>query len=166
MNGCKDGLRVLFVDFYTSLDRKYGLIVSNPPTFPRLPNGRGENGIDQAFFAGETGHEFIDSVADQARSFLLPSGKLFLLVPSYLDPAETVAKLKLSGLSADVRATIKVLVADYVREVSAYGLPGQQMLDVALRQSISENRKKAFELDAEGRPLAFWLSLIVATRVE
>ena len=166
LNRCDAGLRVMHTDLFGGLDRKYGLVVSNPPTFPRPQDNGCEHGIGDAFFAGKTGREFIDSVADTVSPFLLPRGKLLLLVPSYLDPERTLRRLVSHGLLAGTYGTMHVPVNDYVRHMASHGLDGLAMINAAYRESRLIGVERPFLLDRQGRPLAFWLKLVLATKPE
>jgi methylase of polypeptide subunit release factors len=164
LNHCEFGLRVLESNLFEKLDRKYGLIVSNPPTFPHPEHNGIESGISQAFFAGKNGRDFVDVVANNAAPFLIPRGRLLLLVPSYLDPKRTLDMLRSTGLLGVIPATLEVSLDDYVRNVASYGLDADEMINAAFKESRVNATKHPFKLDRGGQPVAFQLSLIMARK--
>ena len=82
-------LEVLRGDLFAPVeDRRFDLIVSNPPHIAAGPDGRA----------------LLDRICDAAATHLRPGGRILLVHSSLSDPAESERRLAASGLSARVAA--------------------------------------------------------------
>ena len=83
-------------------DRRFDLILSNPPYLPgdigRLP-GRG---LARAWEGGRSGRAFIERIAAQAREHLTEGGRLLLVYSSVCGEDETLELLRAGGLEPTV----------------------------------------------------------------
>ena len=97
-------LEVLRGDLFEPVeDRRFDLIVSNPPYIPAPPGGT-PRGQARAWDAGPDGREFLDRICDRAAEHLLPGGCVLLVHSSLARPEQTASRLAAQGLEAAVAA--------------------------------------------------------------
>jgi release factor glutamine methyltransferase len=79
---------------------RFDLIAANPPYLPgSIESARGE---ERAWQAGPDGRTFIDRLCSEAPTRLAPGGRLLLIHSSLCGEAETLERLRRSGLDAEV----------------------------------------------------------------
>ncbi|MFD3540228.1 HemK2/MTQ2 family protein methyltransferase [Streptomyces sp. NPDC058662] len=123
-------LRVLHGDFAVrTADRRFDLVVSNPPYVPapgaRLPS----RGPERAWDAGHDGRTVIDRICATAPALLRPGGALLMVHSGMCGPQTTVDRLTEAGLSAEVTAKASVPWGPVLRSRRAWleqqGLAGE-----------------------------------------
>jgi release factor glutamine methyltransferase len=85
-------------------ERRFDLIVSNPPYVPAARDDLPTRGPARAWDAGRDGRALLDRLCALAPARLRPGGALLLVHSSVCDPDRTVAALAEKGLAVDVVA--------------------------------------------------------------
>ncbi|WSA81599.1 methyltransferase [Streptomyces sp. NBC_01799] len=89
-------------------DRRYDLILCNPPYVP-APHARvPTHGSSRAWDAGFDGRAVVDRVCDGAPAALHTAGVLLMVHSGLCDPAATLRRLSRGGLKATVSARARV----------------------------------------------------------
>jgi release factor glutamine methyltransferase len=97
-------LEVLRGDLFAPVgDRRFDLIVSNPPYIPAPPDAE-TRGAARAWDAGPEGRELLDRICDRAAEHLRPGGRVLLVHSSLARPEETERRLAAHGLEPGVAA--------------------------------------------------------------
>ncbi|MDQ3103043.1 MAG: 50S ribosomal protein L11 methyltransferase [Actinomycetota bacterium] len=86
-------------------NRRFDLIVANPPYVPSVDKGEEVRGRARAWEAGEDGRRFLDPFLEQLPMHLSPLGRALLVQSSLCDVDRTLASLAANGLDAAVAAT-------------------------------------------------------------
>jgi release factor glutamine methyltransferase len=84
--------------------RRFDVIVSNPPYVPSPEDHRPARGASRAWEAGFDGRAILDRICAQAPRHLRPGGSLLLVHSSVCGEKHTVGALRDAGLSAEVVA--------------------------------------------------------------
>jgi release factor glutamine methyltransferase len=100
-------------------DRRFDLIVSNPPYIPAPPDAE-TRGAARAWDAGPDGRAFLDRICDAAPAHLRPGGRILLVHSSLSDPAETERRLAAGGLSPRIAAEHEGELGPIAREREEY----------------------------------------------
>ena len=97
-------LTVLRGDLFAPVeDRRFDLIVCNPPYIP-APPGATPRGAARAWDAGPDGRTFLDRICDRAGAHLRPGGRILLVHSSLARPEETERRLAAAGLVTRIAA--------------------------------------------------------------
>ena len=120
-------MRVLRSDLFDALgDRRFDLIVSNPPYLPSPDAELPRRGVRRAWEAGPDGRALIDRILAEAPRHLLPGGSLLMVHSSVCDTERTVGGLAGRGLKAEVverhRGPLGPLLAARASELMRLGL--------------------------------------------
>lgn len=83
-------------------DRRFDVIVSNPPYLPHPDEDLPERGLARAIDAGPRGRAFIDRICAQVGEHLVPGGVLLLVHSSVCGERETLEGLSARGLDPEV----------------------------------------------------------------
>ncbi|MFD5932466.1 HemK2/MTQ2 family protein methyltransferase [Streptomyces sp. NPDC060333] len=98
-------LRLVHGDFAFALpDVRFDLVVSNPPYVPAPGTGLPVRGPERAWNAGLDGRAIINRICAQAPTLLRPSGVLLMVHSGMCGARETVDRLTMVGLPAEVTA--------------------------------------------------------------
>ncbi|WP_372499432.1 HemK2/MTQ2 family protein methyltransferase [Streptomyces sudanensis] len=132
-------VRVLHGDLLEpASDRRFDLIVCNPPYVPS-PHGRPpRRGAAVAWDAGHDGRAVLDRVCDGAADLLRPSGALLLVHSALSGVAPTIERLERAGLAAAVVERSSVPFGPVLRSRSDWlerrGLiaPGQEKEELVI----------------------------------
>lgn len=89
-------------------NRRFDLIVANPPYVPSFDDDEEVRGRARAWEAGEDGRRFLDPFLEQLPRHLSPVGRALLVQSSLCDVDRTIASLAASGLDAGVVASEEV----------------------------------------------------------
>jgi release factor glutamine methyltransferase len=106
LNAALNGARVRAVrgDLFDAVaGRRFDLIVSNPPYLPSAGAIPG-HGPARAWEGGDGGRVFIDRILAAAADHLEPGGRLLMIHSSVCGTAETLARLRETGMKASVIA--------------------------------------------------------------
>lgn len=85
-------------------DRRYDIIVSNPPYVPAASDALPERGLRRAWDAGRNGRALLDRLLDDAPAHLKPGGVLLVVHSEVCDLEATCAAMADHGLDVDVAA--------------------------------------------------------------
>ena len=97
-------LTVLRGDLFAPVeDRRFDLIVCNPPYIP-APPGATPRGAARAWDAGPDGRTFLDRICDRAGAHLRPGGRILLVHSSLADPGQSERRLAAAGLVTRIAA--------------------------------------------------------------
>ena len=120
LNARRNGVRVRGVrgDLLDAVNgERFDCIVSNPPYVPS-PRAAGRS-ASRAWEAGRDGRVLLDRICDGAAAHLRPDGVLLVVHSSLIDEKETCARLRATGLTADVierrRGPLGPLMREQVR---------------------------------------------------
>lgn len=105
LNAVLNGVRVkaLRGDLFAPVaDRRFDVIVSNPPYLPHPDEELPERGLARAIDAGPRGRAFIDRICAGVGEHLTAGGVLLLVHSSVCGEAETLEALAAHGLEAKV----------------------------------------------------------------
>ncbi len=105
VNALLNGVRVraLRGDLFAPVaNRRFDVIVSNPPYLPHPDEDLPHRGLARAIDAGPRGRAFIDRICAQVGEHLRPGGVLLLVHSSVCGERETLEALAARGLEADV----------------------------------------------------------------
>jgi release factor glutamine methyltransferase len=94
-------IRVLHGDL-AGHDRRYDLVVSNPPYVPSPEPAPPTRGAARAWDAGHDGRAVVDRICDSAPRALAPHGVLLMVHSALCDTGATIAALARNGLRAKV----------------------------------------------------------------
>lgn len=83
-------------------DRRYDLVVANPPYVPGVGDDLPTHGVMRAFDGGRDGRLVVDRVCDEAPAVLAPGGRLLMVHSAINGVDESVRRLEAQGLEADV----------------------------------------------------------------
>lgn len=83
-------------------DRRFEVIVSNPPYLPHPGEALPQRGLARAVDAGPRGRAFIDRICGRVAGHLAPGGVLLLVHSSVCGERETVQALSTQGLGTEV----------------------------------------------------------------
>lgn len=129
LNGALNGVRVraLRGDLFEPVaDRRFDVIVSNPPYLPAAEEQLPQAGPERAWEAGLDGRALIDRIAAGAADRLRPNGVLLLVQSSVCGVARTLERLEEEGLSAEVverrRGPLGPLLASRALELERDGV--------------------------------------------
>lgn len=106
MNARLNGLQVeaLRGDLFAPVgERRFDVIVSNPPYVPSPLPQPPRHGLARAWEAGPTGRVFIDRILAEAPLHLKPGGVLLLVHNAMCGERETIERLRTHGLGAEVQ---------------------------------------------------------------
>ncbi|MGW1771131.1 HemK2/MTQ2 family protein methyltransferase [Streptomyces sp. NPDC002104] len=102
-------LRVLHGDFATrAAGRSFDLVVSNPPYVPAPGSRPPSHGPARAWDAGQDGRVVIDRICAQAPALLRSGGILLMVHSGMCGAGETLRRLAVAGLAAEVTLTATV----------------------------------------------------------
>jgi release factor glutamine methyltransferase len=102
LNARRAGLAVRVVrgrTFAPVGDRRFDLIVSNPPYVPSPDDDLPTRGPARAWAAGPDGRAVLDEICDGAARHLYPGGVLLVVHSSLIDEHVTLARLEAAGLA-------------------------------------------------------------------
>jgi release factor glutamine methyltransferase len=105
LNAVLNGVRVkaLRGDLFAPVaERRFDVIVSNPPYLPHPDDELPERGLARAIDAGPRGRAFIDRICARVGEHLTAGGVLLLVHSSVCGEAETLEALAAHGLEAKV----------------------------------------------------------------
>lgn len=105
LNGWLNGVRIEALRgnlFEPVAERRFDLIVSNPPYLPGESPELPGRGLARAWEGGPTGRRFIEQVAQGARDHLTPTGAVLLVYSTVCGEPETLAALADGGLEPRV----------------------------------------------------------------
>jgi release factor glutamine methyltransferase len=85
-------------------DRRYDIIVSNPPYVPAESDALPERGLRRAWDAGRDGRALLDRLLHDAPAHLKPGGVLLVVHSEVCDLEATCAAMAAHGLDVDVAA--------------------------------------------------------------
>ena len=105
LNAVLNGVRVkaLRGDLFAPVaDRRFDVIVSNPPYLPHPDEELPERGLARAIDAGPRGRAFLDRICARVGEHLTAGGVLLLVHSSVCGEAETLEALAARGLQAEV----------------------------------------------------------------
>jgi release factor glutamine methyltransferase len=85
-------------------DRRFDLIVANPPYVPAERDGLPRRGRARAWDAGRDGRVLLDRLLDEAPAHLEPGGAVLVTHSSVIGRDATLARLAAGGLDAGVAA--------------------------------------------------------------
>ena len=80
-------------------ERRFDLIVSNPPYVPCPDEDLPDRGPSRAWAAGPDGRAVLDQICDEAPRHLHPGGAVLLVHSSLIDEHATLARLEVAGLA-------------------------------------------------------------------
>ncbi len=83
-------------------DRRFEVIVSNPPYLISASDELPQRGASRAWDAGADGRRFLDPICAQAHEHLVPGGVLLLVHSSLCDEDRTVAQLSSHGYTVQI----------------------------------------------------------------
>jgi release factor glutamine methyltransferase len=104
LNARRNGVRVraLRGDLFEPVgERRFDLIVSNPPYLPSRQGDVPRRGAARAWEAGSDGRALLDRICARAPGHLEPGGSLLLVQSSVCDSQETVRRLRAAGLDVE-----------------------------------------------------------------
>jgi release factor glutamine methyltransferase len=85
-------------------ERRFDLIVSNPPYVPAETDALPRHSARTALDAGRDGRALIDRICRESPAHLLPGGRVLVVHSSVCDPARTVQLMEGAGLeTAEIR---------------------------------------------------------------
>ncbi|MFL5819696.1 MAG: HemK2/MTQ2 family protein methyltransferase [Solirubrobacteraceae bacterium] len=121
-------LRTLRGDLFEPVgDRRFDLVVSNPPYLPSVGDRLPRRGRARAWEGGRDGRALLDRICTAAPRHLRRGGSLLLVHSSVCDPQETVRRLRMEGLAARPvarrRGPLGPLLAARADRLAARGLP-------------------------------------------
>lgn len=105
LNALLNGVRVeaLRGDLFAPVeDRRFDLIVCNPPYLPGDIRELPRRGLARAWEGGRSGRAFIDRIAASARDHLAPGGVLLLTYSTVCDEPQTLEAMRRGGLDPAV----------------------------------------------------------------
>jgi release factor glutamine methyltransferase len=105
LNAALNGVRVTALRgdlFEPVADRRFDVIVSNPPYLPDPDEELPRSGVARAWEAGPRGRALLDRICAQAGEHLMPGGALLLIHSSVCGERETIDALSAGGLEAGV----------------------------------------------------------------
>jgi len=135
LNAALNGVRVraLRGDLFAPVhERRFDLIVTNPPYVPGPSERLPERGIERAWYAGTNGRVLVDRICAEAAERLEPGGAILIVHSSLNDEEETARRLRSAGLEASVAARhegpLGPLFSAQAEELERRGLlaPGQR----------------------------------------
>jgi release factor glutamine methyltransferase len=141
VNAALNGVRVrpLRGDLFAPVaERRFDLIVTNPPYVPGSSERLPERGMERAWYAGADGRVLVDRICAACPARLAPGGAILIVHSSVNDERETVRRLTEAGLSASVaarhRGPLGPLFGDQAEQLERRGLlaPGQREEDVVI----------------------------------
>jgi release factor glutamine methyltransferase len=139
LNALINGLRVraLRGDLFAAVgDRRFDLIVSNPPYVPTPEGELPKRGPARAWEGGSDGRALIERICAAAPRHLRPGGVLLLVHSAFCGEADTLAALAAGGLEAEVverhRGGLGKRVAERERWMRERGLLGDDGVDEVL----------------------------------
>jgi release factor glutamine methyltransferase len=155
LNGRLNGVRVRAVrgDLLSAVgDRRFDVIVSNPPYVPASTDELPTRGPERAWDAGRDGRLLLDRICADAPAHLTPGGVLLLIHSSVCGTEETIRRLEAGGLEADVlerrRGPLGPLLTARAQELEARGAlrPGEREEELVIvrgRASARSGRSPA-----------------------
>lgn len=141
INGALNGVRVraLRGDLFAPVgERRYNVIVSNPPYVPAFEERLPEGGPERAWDAGLNGRTLIDRIVTEAGRHLRPGGVLLLVQSSLCGVEPTLERLERAGLEARVaerrRGPLGPLLAARADRLEEQGVlrPGEREEDLVV----------------------------------
>lgn len=105
LNAALNGVRVeaLRGDLFEPVsDRRFDVIVSNPPYLPAPDAAPPQRGLARAWDAGRRGRFFLDRICAEVVDYLKPGGVLLLIHSSVCGEQETISALSRGGLRTSV----------------------------------------------------------------
>lgn len=78
----KRGVDVVRTDICQCFSCRFDIIICNPPYLPTLPDERIDDWFEYALDGGENGRVFIERFLANISSYLVDTGKIFLLISS------------------------------------------------------------------------------------
>lgn len=134
-NAALNGVRVraLRGDLFAPVrERRFDLIVTNPPYVPGPSEELPRRGIERAWYAGTDGRLLVDRICAECAGALAPGGAILIVHSSVNGEDETVRRLSEAGLDAGVAAShpgpLGPLIRAQARDLEQRGLlaPGQR----------------------------------------
>jgi release factor glutamine methyltransferase len=127
-------------------DRRFDLIVSNPPYVPAQDEALPDRGPQRAWDAGLDGRVVLDRICDEAPAHLRPGGIVLLTHSSVCDEQRTVDALRAAGLEAEVvrrmRGPLGPLLVQRAPLLEQRGLlaPGRREEDIVIVRAQAAQR--------------------------
>ncbi|WP_328393346.1 methyltransferase [Streptomyces sp. NBC_00390] len=132
-------VQVLRGDLFTPVkDRRFDLIVSNPPYVPAPDRRPPDRGRAQAWDAGPDGRAVLDPICAQAPHMLRPGGALLIVQSALCGTARTLTQLRCRGLDAAIVRRRQVPFGPVLRSRAGWletrGLisPGESMEELVI----------------------------------
>jgi release factor glutamine methyltransferase len=140
LNGVGDRVEAIRGDLFAPLnaDRRFDVIVSNPPYVPAEADELPARGAARAWDAGRDGRALLDRVCADARRRLKPGGALLLVHSSLCGTEQTLSRLRDSGLEPKVaerhRGPLGPLMLKRTEELEQSGVlePGRRDEEVVV----------------------------------
>jgi release factor glutamine methyltransferase len=108
VNAALNGVRVrpLRGDLFAPVgQRRFDLVVTNPPYVPGDSEQLPTSGLERAWYAGTDGRVVVDRICAEVPERLAPGGVVLIVHSSLNDEQETVRRLSDAGLEASVAAS-------------------------------------------------------------
>jgi release factor glutamine methyltransferase len=137
LNGVR--VRVVRSDLFSALgNRRFDVIVSNPPYVPAGSDDLPSHGARRAWDAGRDGRVLLDRLIDEAPAHVRPGGVLLVVQSDVIGIGTTFARMRAAGLEPGVvfrqRGPLGPLMRARVAHLEAQGLlpPGRREEEVVV----------------------------------